>query len=199
MTTISEIKAICRDAFRTVQRLPITWKPKLPQSVNFDMQAQAGDRAGEFTRYRVLPSGAQISESEKFFDALNRLEDEDERKLIYQWGDIKTTKSKTFRDEREKLGLTEHGYKTQINAAFQKVIVHFDRNNGLLSSTDIEHCEEIEDKTSSSHEARDDRHGPTAWSATPSRRQWAEQIMARTERRLGDRSPTRRMGNRVGA
>lgn len=194
MITIPELRAIAIEAYKTMTRMPND-EGKPSQKSGYTLE-YPGMHADELTQCRTIPDSHQISRMEKFFDALNRLESEGERKAIHQWMKIQNTKGLTIGFEARKLGLLEHGYRKSINAIFQKVIVHYNINPGSMLFTPVEHCDETGHNGSTSDEARPDKQ-PTHWldkgfkphaaNEVPQRQHHMRAMLARAEeRRMGE-------------
>lgn len=185
---IPQLRSIAIEAIETVQRLPES--AKMP-SVKTCWPEWTRDSAGETFPVRLLPSADQISRADRFFEALNRLESEVERKEIYAWGRVQTSRNATIRGYADKMGLREHEYRRSIDKIFQKVAVHFNRNPGSLLFAPVEHREEMGHKQPTSHEARAthwmaEDAKPRASDETPQRQNCMRAMLARTAERMGE-------------
>lgn len=187
--TISELRAVAIEATETMHRLPASFGPSQKLGYWPDIQGEPiKDYAPDRTVVRVLPTSDQISRMERFYEALNRLESEDDRKEIYQWAAIQTSRNRTIRGYADKMGLREHEYRRAIDKIFQKVAVHFRINSALMSFAPVEQCREIGDKRSSSPEAyaghwMAEDAKPRASDETPNRQNCMRSMLARAAER----------------
>ena len=88
------------------------------------------------------------------------------------------------------MGLKEHEYRREIDAIFQKVIVHLRINSQLMSFAPVEQCEEMGDKQSSSDEQREtfwleENSKPRASDETPKRLNCLRSMLERSAERMG--------------
>lgn len=192
MITIPELRAIAIEAYATMQKMPSGYGPSAGAGYVLEYP---GMYAAELTRVRILPTAYEISRMDKLFDAVNKLESEQERKEINRWMEIQNAKHLTIGFEAKKLGLREHEYRKTINAIFQKVAVHYNINPGSMLFTPVEHCDEMGDNESTSDEARprdyptfyrDETAKPRAEDETPKRQHHMRAMLTQAYERMGE-------------
>lgn len=189
MIDIPQLRAICVEAMETSERLPEQNRPTGTTKTYWPEWTR--EDAGETFPVRLLPSADQISLADRFFEALNKLESEYERKQIYTWGRIKTSRNRTIRGYAEKMGLREHEYRREIDGIFQKVARHFRIGTVTIRSIPVEQAEEMGHKTSTSDEARAshwmaDGAKPRADYEIPERQNCMKAMLARAAERMGE-------------
>lgn len=192
MITVPELRGVCVEAFETMKRLPAVNGPSTrlgywPETM---FERHTDWKTGS-NRVRLHPTSAQISSMDRFFDAVNRLPKEADRKAIFEWGLVKTSRNMTIRGFAEKMGLLEHQYRRKIDEIFQKLAVNYNTDKMLMSSIIVEQSAEMRDTGSPSRNAWDDGLlSKGHWSSKPTKRQLVQLALARSAKRVG-RSPDR--------
>lgn len=120
--TWQEMRDRCLEAVEVYRRMPISVGPSRVLTAWPEVSKdRTTDYAPETTNVRTPPSADMIAKADEFTAAASRILTEKERQQMWQWAAIKLSRHATLRGYSEKMGLTEHKYRRQIEAIFQKL------------------------------------------------------------------------------